>query len=47
MQSLVKSNLPSDMDEPSVNTLDRARFLVDISITSKKYSIDELKPFCW
>ena len=43
--SLVKSNLPSDMDEPSVNTLDRARSLVDISITSKKYSIDELKPF--
>lgn len=43
--ALVKSNLPSDMDEPSVNTLDRTRSLVDISITSKKYSIDELKPF--
>ena len=44
--TLIKSNLPSDMDEPSVNTLDRSRSLVDVSITSKKYSIDELKPFC-
>lgn len=43
--TLIKSNLPSDMDEPSVNTLDRTRTLLDISLTSKKYSIDELKPF--
>jgi multidrug efflux pump subunit AcrB len=43
--TLIKSNLPSDMDEPSVNTLDRTRSLADISITSKKLSIDELKPF--
>jgi hydrophobic/amphiphilic exporter-1 (mainly G- bacteria), HAE1 family len=43
--TLMKSNLPSDMDEPSVNTLDRTRSLVDISITSKKLSIDQLKPF--
>lgn len=43
--TLIKSNLPSDMDEPSVNTLDRSRSLVDVSVTSKKYSIDELKPF--
>ena len=34
--SLIKTNLPSDMDEPSVNTLDRSRTLVDISIISKK-----------
>lgn len=43
--TLIKSNLPSDMDEPSVNTLDRSRSLVDVSVTSKKYTIDELKPF--
>lgn len=43
--SLIKTNLPSDMDEPSVNTLDRSRTLVDISVTSKKFSVDELKPF--
>ena len=43
--TLTKSNLPSDMDEPSVNTLDRSRTLVDISVTSTKYSIDDLKPF--
>ena len=43
--TLIKSNLPSDMDEPSVNTLDRTRSLADISITSKKLSIDQLKPF--
>ncbi len=43
--SLVKSDLPSDMDEPSVNTLEKTGTLVDISITSKKFSIDELKPF--
>lgn len=43
--TLIKTNLPSDMDEPSVNTLDRSRALVDISVTSEKLSIDELKPF--
>lgn len=43
--TLVKTNLPSDMDEPSVNTLDRTRSLVDISVTSKKVSTDDLKPF--
>lgn len=43
--TLIKSNLPSDMNEPSVNTLDRTRSLIDISVTSKKFSIDELKPF--
>lgn len=42
--SLIKSNLPSDMDEPSVNVLTRSRSVVDISLTSSKYSTDELKP---
>ena len=41
----IKTNLPSDMDEPSVNTLEKTGTLADISITSKKFSIDELKPF--
>ena len=43
--ALVKTNLPSDMDEPTVNALERSRSLIDISLTSKKYSTDELKPF--
>ncbi len=43
--TLVKSNLPSDMDEPTVNVLERSRSLIDVSLTSTKYSTDELKPF--
>lgn len=43
--TLIKTNLPSDMDEPSVNVLDRSRSLVDVSITSTKYPLDDLKPF--
>ncbi len=43
--ALTKSNLPSDMDEPTVNIIDRARSLIDVAITSKKYSIDQIKPF--
>jgi multidrug efflux pump subunit AcrB len=43
--ALLKSNLPSDMDEPSVTVLDRSRGLVDISLTSSVYSNNELKPF--
>ena len=43
--TLVKSNLPSDMDEPSVSTLDKARPLSSIVMSSEKLSIDELKPF--
>ena len=42
--TLVKRNLPSDMDEPSVNVLNRSRSVVDISLTSNKYTTDELKP---
>ncbi len=43
--ALVKGNLPSDMDEPSVNVLNRSRGVVDIALTSSKYSTDELKEF--
>lgn len=42
--TLVKSDLPTDMDEPTVNVLDRTRTLLDISLTSSKYTLDELKP---
>jgi multidrug efflux pump subunit AcrB len=43
--TLTKSNLPSDMDEPSVNVVERYKKLIDVTLTSKKYSTDELKPF--
>ena len=43
--TLIKTNLPSDMDDPSVSVLDRTRTLVDVSVTSKKLAIDEIKPF--
>jgi len=43
--TLVKPNLPADMDEPVVNVLERHKGLIDISLTSKKLSIDEMKPF--
>ena len=43
--SLVKGNLPSDMDEPSVNILERHKGLIDISLTSKMLSTDQMKPF--
>ena len=41
----VKSNLPSDMDEPTVNVMERSRSLIDITLTSDKFNTDELKPF--
>lgn len=40
----VKKDLPSDMDEPTVKVVDRTRTLMDISLTSSKYTLDELKP---
>jgi multidrug efflux pump subunit AcrB len=43
--NLVKTDLPSDMDEPTVNALERSRSLMDVTLTSEKYSTDELKPF--
>jgi multidrug efflux pump subunit AcrB len=42
--TLVKTDLPSDMDEPTVKVMDRTRTLLDISLTSKKLTLDELKP---
>lgn len=42
--TVTKSNLPSDMDEPSVKALDRTRTLLDIAITSKELNLDSLKP---
>jgi len=41
----VRSSLPSDMDEPVVNIMERTKGLIDVSLTSKKYSVDALKPF--
>jgi len=43
--SKIRSSLPSDMDEPLVRIMERTKGLIDVSLTSKKYSIDELKPF--
>lgn len=41
--ALTKSDLPSDMDEPSVNVLEVKRDLIELSIVSDKRSIDEIK----
>jgi len=43
--SLTLGNLPSDMDEPSVNVLERAKDLIDISLTSKNLNVDDMKIF--
>ncbi|MEA3384301.1 MAG: efflux RND transporter permease subunit [Campylobacterota bacterium] len=43
--ALTKGNLPSDMDEPSVNVLERSKDLIDISLTSKTKSVDDMKVF--
>lgn len=43
--SLTKQNLPSDMDEPTVNVLERSRDLINISLTSNILSTDEMKQF--
>ena len=42
--SLIKGNLPSDMDEPNVNVLQRTKDLIDISLTSSSLSTDQMKP---
>jgi len=39
------SNLPKDMDEPTVNLQDRSRDLVSLALTSKTKTTDELKTF--
>ena len=41
----IRSSLPNDMDEPLVNVMERTKGLIDVSLTSDKYSVDELKPF--
>ena len=43
--ALTTSDLPSDMDEPSVTVMDRTKDLIDISLTSKILSIDQMKEF--
>jgi multidrug efflux pump subunit AcrB len=43
--TLVKTNLPSDMDEPSVNVLENTKSLIDISLTSSKLNVDQMKDF--
>ncbi|MEA3512632.1 MAG: efflux RND transporter permease subunit, partial [Campylobacterota bacterium] len=43
--SLTLGNLPSDMDEPTVTVMDRARDLINISLTSAKFTVDEMKQF--
>ncbi|MEA2016975.1 MAG: efflux RND transporter permease subunit [Campylobacterota bacterium] len=43
--TLIKGNLPDDMDEPSVNVLERTKELIDISLTSSELSTDQMKPF--
>ncbi|RXJ84540.1 efflux RND transporter permease subunit [Arcobacter sp. CECT 8985] len=42
--TLTKTNLPSDMDEPSVNVVERYKKLIDVTLTSKKLSLNQLKP---
>jgi len=43
--TLKKSNLPSDMDEPSVNVLERKRDLINVSLTSQKLTVNQMKKF--
>jgi multidrug efflux pump subunit AcrB len=43
--TLTKSNLPSDMDEPSVTVIERSRDLINISLTSSNLDVDQMKQF--
>ncbi|RXJ98773.1 acriflavin resistance protein [Arcobacter sp. CECT 8986] len=43
--TLTKTDLPSDMDEPSVKVVERYKKLIDVTLTSKKFTLDDLKPF--
>jgi multidrug efflux pump subunit AcrB len=43
--TLTKGNLPSDMDEPSVTVMERSRDLINISLTSAKLNVDQMKKF--
>ena len=42
---LTKQNLPSDMNDPTVVVADRSRDLIDLSLTSKVLSVDQMKAF--
>ena len=41
--ALTKSDLPTDMDEPSVNVLEIKRDLIELSIVSDKYPLSKIK----
>jgi len=43
--ALTKPNLPSDMDEPNVKVIERKRDLIDISLTSENFTVDQMKKF--
>lgn len=43
--ALSKSDLPSDMDEPTVRVMERTRDLINISLTSNTKTVDEMKVF--
>lgn len=43
--TLSKSNLPSDMDEPSVRVMERKKDLIDVALTSKELTTDQMKEF--
>lgn len=38
--ALTKGDLPSDMDEPTVSVVERSRDLINISLTSDKFTVD-------
>jgi len=43
--TLMQGSLPSDMDEPSVNVIERSKKLIDITLTSSELTNDQMKPF--
>jgi len=43
--TLTLGDLPKDMDEPVVKLMDRNRDLVDLALTSKTKTVDEMKDF--
>ena len=43
--ALSKGDLPSDMDEPTVRVVERSRDLINIALTSKELSVDQMKKF--
>jgi len=43
--ALTSSDLPSDMNDPKVTVLERSRNLINISLTSNKLNVDDMKNF--